>query len=250
MTMAIKPPVVLIRKKDSFLVEKFEGELHTHHGVIRLGELKNKNYGDEIATHLGVKYSIMPFKPADFFKYFRRGATPIMPKDIGAIIVYTGLSPDSIILDAGTGSGILAAYLAYFDKYGEVVTVEKRKDFARIARKNFRLANLKNIHQIVGDLKFVAEGFKKEFDLIVLDMKGDAEFIPIAKYILKTSGYLAVYNPYFEATRSVYEAMVREGFKEIESFEILRTDLEFKRVGTRPVTRVWHTGFIVIGRSV
>ncbi len=248
--MAIEPPVVLIRKKDSFLIEKFEGELHTHHGVIRLEELKDKNYGGEISTHLGVKYRIMPFKPADFFKHFRRGATPIMPKDIGAIIAYTGLSPDSLVLDAGTGSGVLAAYLAYFNKYGVVVTVEKREDFAKIARKNFRLAGLRNIHQIVGDVRFVAEGFMKEFDLVVLDMKDDAEFIPMAKQILKTSGYIAVYNPYFEATRGVYEAMVREGFKEIESFEIIRTDLEFKRVGTRPVTRVWHTGFIVIGRNV
>ena len=248
--MAIEPPVVLIRGKDNFLVERFEGELHTHKGIIKLEELKGKNYGDEVATHLGVKFRIMPFKPADFFKHFKRGATPIMPKDIGAIIAYTGLSPDSLILDAGTGSGMLAAYLAYFNKYGEVVTVEKRKDFAKIARRNFRLAKLKNIHQIVGDVRFVADGFKKEFDLVVLDMKDDAEFIPKAKQILKKSGYIAVYNPYFEATKNVYEAMVKEGFKEIESFEVIKTDLEFKRVGTRPVTKVWHTGFIVIGRNV
>jgi tRNA (adenine57-N1/adenine58-N1)-methyltransferase len=172
-----------------------------------------------------------------------------MPKDIGAIIAYTGMSPDSLILDAGTGSGMLAAYLSYFNKYGEVVTVEKRKNFARIARKNFRLAKLKNIHQIVGDVNWVADGFKKEFDLVVLDMKGDVDFIPKAKEILRASGYLSVYNPYFEATKRVYEEMVKCGFKEIESFEILRSDLEFKRVGTRPVTRVWHTGFIVIGRN-
>ncbi len=243
-------PVVLVRGKDSFLVERFEGELHTHKGIINLEELKNKKYGDEISTHLGVKYKILPFKATDFFKHFKRSATPIMPKDIGAIIAHTGLSPDSLILDAGTGSGMIAAYLAYFNKYGEVITVEKRKDFAKIARENFKLARLKNIHQIVGDVHFVADGFKKEFDLVVLDLKNDYEFVPKAKEILKTSGYLAVYNPYFEATKRVYEAMVKEGFKEMESFEIIRIDLEHKRVGTRPFTRVWHTGFIVIGRKV
>ncbi|RLI70686.1 tRNA (adenine-N1)-methyltransferase [Archaeoglobales archaeon] len=246
----MEPPVVLIRKNASFLVEKFEGVLHTHHGKINLEELKQKKFGDEIKTHLGVKYKIIPFNPSDFFRHFRRSATPIMPKDIGAIIVYTGLTPDSLILDTGTGSGILAAYLAYFNKYGEVITVEKRKDFAKIARENFRLAKLKNIHQIVGDINFVANGFKKEFDLIVLDMKGDVEFIPKAKELLKTSGYIAVYNPYFEATRRVYETMIKEDFKEVESFEILKVDLEHKKVGTRPKTKIWHTGFIVIGRKV
>jgi tRNA (adenine57-N1/adenine58-N1)-methyltransferase len=144
---------------------------------------------------------------------------------------------------------MMAAYLSYFNKYGEVVTVEKRRDFAKIARNNFKLARLKNIHQITGDLIFVADGFKKEFDLIVLDMKGDIDFISRAKDILRISGYIAVYNPYFEATKRVYNTMIKEDFREVQAFEILRTDLEFKRVGTRPVTRVWHTGFIVIGRN-
>lgn len=224
-------------------------ENYTHSGILDLSVLGERNFGDEIETHLGEKFKIMPFKPPDFFKHFKRGSTPIMPKDIGAIIAYTGMSPDSLILDAGTGSGMMAAYLSYFNKYGEVVTVEKRRDFAKIARNNFKLARLKNIHQITGDLIFVADGFKKEFDLIVLDMKGDIDFISRAKDILRISGYIAVYNPYFEATKRVYNTMIKEDFREVQAFEILRTDLEFKRVGTRPVTRVWHTGFIVIGRN-
>ncbi len=244
----MEPPVVLSRGKYSFLVEKFEGELHTHHGIIRLDELKDRDYGDEVRTHLGVKYKILPFKPSDFFRHFKRGATPIMPKDIGAIIAYTGLSPDSLIFDAGTGSGVLAAYLAYFNKFGEVVTVEKRKDFAEIARKNFEAAKLKNIHQIVGDALYVADALKVEFDLIVLDMKDDVAFIPKARKILRPGGYAVVYNPYIEAARAVYQEMEKNGFKEVEAFEILRVDLDVKRVGTRTSTRVWHTGYIVMGR--
>ncbi len=246
----MKPPVVLIRDKYSFLIERFEGKLHTHDGIINLEELRNKKIGDEISTHLGVKYRIIPFRAVDFFKHFKRSATPIMPKDIGAIIAHTGLSPDSLILDAGTGTGMLAAYLAYFNKYGEVITVEKRKEFAQIARENFRIARLKNIHQIVSDVLFVADGFKKEFDLIVLDMKDDIKFIPKAWDLLKVGGHLVVYNPYIEDTRKVYEVMIKEGFKSVESFEIIKINYEHKRVGTRPFTRVWHTGFIVIGRKI
>ncbi|WP_202320515.1 tRNA (adenine-N1)-methyltransferase [Archaeoglobus neptunius] len=245
----MEPPVVLSRGRYSFLIEKFEGTLHTHHGIIKLEELRGKNYGDEVRTHLGVKYKILPFRPSDFFRHFKRGATPIMPKDIGAIIAYTGLSPDSLIFDAGTGSGVLAAYLAYFNKFGEVLTVEKRRDFAEIARKNFESAGLKNIHQVVGDALFVAQGLRAEFDLVVLDMKDDVQFIPKAKEILKPGGYIAVYNPYIEAAREVYRAMERKDFREIEAFELLRVDLDIKRVGTRTSTKVWHTGYLVIGRK-
>jgi len=244
----MRPPVVLSRGKHSFLVEKFEGKLHTHHGVIDLNELNSKDYGDEVRTHLGVKYRILPFKPSDFFRHFKRGATPIMPKDIGAIIAYTGISPDSLIFDAGTGSGVLAAYLAYFNKFGEVVTVEIREDFARIARENFINAGLKNVHQIIGDALTVAEAIKVEFDLIVLDMKDDVPFISKAKKILKPGGYVVVYNPYIEGAREVYLEMEKQGFKDLEAFELLRVDLDIKRVGTRTSTKLWHTGYLVFGR--
>ncbi len=245
----IKLPAVLVDGKNSFLVTSFEGELHTHKGVIRLEELKQKSYGDSVETHRGHIFKILPFTPSDFFRHFKRSATPIMPKDIGAIIAMTGLKPDSLVLDAGTGSGMLAAFIAYFNAYGEVVTVEKRRDFAKVARENFRLAGLKNIHQIVGDVNEVANGFKKEFDLIVLDLKDDHIFIPKARELLKTGSYLVVYNPYIEPSKRAYETMKKEGFTELECFELLKNDYEFKRVGTRPVTRVWHTGFIVIGRK-
>ncbi len=247
--MPLEPPVVIVSGKDSFLVKSFKGKLHTHRGVIDLEELAGKSYGDEVKTHTGHAFKILPFAPSDFFRHFKRSATPIMPKDIGAIIVTCGLRPDSLVLDAGTGSGMIAAYIAYFNRYGEVVTVEKRREFAKIARENFRLANLKNIHQIVGDVNYVADGFKKEFDLIVLDMKDDYVFIPKAKKLLNAGGYLAVYNPYIEPSRRAYETMKKTGFVELECFELLKNDYEFKRVGTRPVTRVWHTGFIVIGRK-
>ncbi|RUM34865.1 MAG: tRNA (adenine-N1)-methyltransferase [Archaeoglobus sp.] len=249
MSEKLELPVVLVSGKDSFLVTSFKGELHTHKGVINLEELTEKNYGDEVRTHKGQSFKILPFSPSDFFRHFRRSATPIMPKDIGAIIAMSGLRPDSLVLDAGTGSGMLAAYIAYFNRYGEVITVEKRRDFAEVARKNFKLAKLKNIHQLIGDVNYISDGFKKEFDLIVLDMKDDYVFIPKAKDILRVGGYLAVYNPYIEPSKRVYEIMKKADFVELECFELLKSNYEFKKIGTRPVTRVWHTGFIVIGRK-
>jgi len=243
-------PFVIFSGRISYIVNSFEGEFHTHKGVIDLSQLKNLNYGDEIKTHLGFPFKIRPFSPIDFFRHFRKGPTPIMPKDIGAIIAYTGLKPGSLVLDSGTGSGVLAAYLAYFNKDGFVVTVERRPEFARIAKKNFELAGLRNIHLIVGDIFQVSEAFKVKFDLITLDMKDDDKFIPIAKNLLKRAGYLVVYNPYIDATRKVYLEMEKNGFEELESFELVKIDLEHKRVGTRPVTRVWHSGFLVIGRKI
>ncbi len=76
----MKPPVVLTRGKHSFLVDRFEGELHTHHGIINLEELRERDYGEEVRTHLGVKYKIVPFSPADFFRHFKRGLLQLCPR--------------------------------------------------------------------------------------------------------------------------------------------------------------------------
>ncbi|MEM4524296.1 MAG: tRNA (adenine-N1)-methyltransferase, partial [Archaeoglobaceae archaeon] len=84
---------------------------------------------------------------------------------------------------------------------------------------------------------------------IVLDMKDDVLFIPKARQILKPGGYIAIYNPYIEAARNVYEELRKNDFRELEAFEILKVDLDIKRVGTRASTNIWHTGYIVIGRK-
>uniref|UniRef100_A0A7C4S7W4 tRNA (Adenine-N1)-methyltransferase n=1 Tax=Geoglobus ahangari TaxID=113653 RepID=A0A7C4S7W4_9EURY len=246
----MKPPVILKSGKNQYLINKFNGKLHTHKGIINLEELKSKNFGDTIKSHLGVEFKILPFKASDFFKLFKKSATPVMPKDIGVVIAHAGLQPDSLILDAGTGSGVTAAYFAYFNKYGEVITIEKRKDFAKVARENFRTAGLKNIHQIIGDAVEIADGFKKEFDFVFLDMKDDVKMIPKAYEILRYNGFIAVYNPYIEPTREVYEQMIKTGFRDVEGFEVVKINLEFKRVGTRPFVSIYHTGYIVMGRKI
>ncbi len=240
--------LVLCRGKEFFLVEKFEGELHTHKGVIDLSKLKNANPGDTIKTHLGVEYRILPFKPSDYFRFFRRTSTPIMPKDIGAIMAYSGIRRGDTVLDSGTGTGMLAAYLANAVYPGKVVTVEKRPDFAGVAKRNFEMAGLENIHLICGDLLQVYRGFKIKFDLITLDMKNDREFVEHARDLLKPGGCLAVYNPYIEHAREIVKKMEQHGFLDIECFELLRIDMEFKRIGSRPSTGVWHTGYIAMGR--
>ena len=68
-------------------------------------------------------------------KRFRRGPAVILPKDIGLIITLTGLNRDSKVLDAGTGTGFLAAYLANICK--ELITYENRKEFYDMLKIHF-----------------------------------------------------------------------------------------------------------------
>ena len=70
----------------------------------------------------------------DFLKKAKRGPAVILPKDIGAIIAHTGVGTGWKVVDAGTGSGFLALFLANIGC--KVYTYEKEERFYKISKKN------------------------------------------------------------------------------------------------------------------
>jgi len=239
--------VVLLKgKKREYLVEVSDKKFHTDHGILDLGELREKTFGDVIKTHLGYKYAILKPRAPDFFRHGKRTGAPMMPKDIGIILAYAGLCPEDTVLDAGTGSGILAIYLGNIAK--KVITYERNEEFVKTAKKNIEAAGLRNVEVRHADIVSEMSRLRKKFDLITLDMKDAVLVVPHAKKVLKPSGFLATYSPFFEQTEDIRVAIDREGFSDVQTLECIERQLEFTKRGTRPSTRVAHTGFITIAR--
>ncbi len=127
-------PVILKTSQKGKMKEYFampEGELHTDLGVIKLDELGTKNFGDTISSHLGVEFIIQKPRAPDFFAHAKRSGAPMMPKDIGVIISNTGLCSSDCVLDAGTGSGILAIYLGMIAKSSEEMNFTELWDYVK-----------------------------------------------------------------------------------------------------------------------
>ncbi|VVB93908.1 tRNA (adenine(57)-N(1)/adenine(58)-N(1))-methyltransferase TrmI [uncultured archaeon] len=243
-------PVILKTFHKGKIKEYFvmpEGDLHTDLGIIRLDELKVKSPGDIISTHLGFDFVIQKPKPPDFFKHAKRSGAPMMPKDIGQIISSTGLSCSDSVLDAGTGSGILAIYLGSIAK--KVVSYEIREEFINIARQNIILTGLSNIELRFGDIVTEIQTLDEKFDVITLDTIDAARVVPQVPAVIYPGGYLAVYSPFFEQAKEVRDAIGKTGFTEVRIFETIEREISFSDRGTRPsTTRVGHTGFITIAR--
>jgi len=244
--VAYKNIILLKGKTREFLVEVSDKTFHTDHGSLDLGDLREKKFGDVIRTHLGCEYTILKPKAPDFFRHCKRTGAPMMPKDIGIILAYTGLCPNDTVLDAGTGSGILAIYLGSIAK--KVVTYERNEEFVKIARKNIGTAGLRNVEVRHADIVTEMPRLGKKFDLVTLDMKDAATIVPYVKKVLKPGGFLATYSPFFEQTWDIRAAIDREGFHSVQTLECAERKLEFTKRGTRPSTRVAHTGFITIAR--
>lgn len=223
-------------------------KLHTEFGMIELEQLLDMDFGDTIKAHKGQSFVIQKPRMPDFFKHAKRTGAPMMPKDIGMILAYTGLNKNDSVLDSGTGSGILAMYLGSVAK--RVVTYEIREDFAKVARKNIELAGLDNVEVRCGNIVEEITTIKEKFDVVTLDTLDSKDVIPNVKDVLLPGGFLVTYSPFLEQTKQIREEISRADFFEVTTVECMEREISFSDRGTRPATtRVGHTGFITIARA-
>ena len=95
--------VLLIGEGREFFVKAGPGKLSTDKGQLELESLVGASGGDIIETHSGAKFTIRIPRPTDFFAHGKRSGAPMLPKDIGLVIAYTGMNHNDDVLDAGTG---------------------------------------------------------------------------------------------------------------------------------------------------
>ncbi|MDG6257770.1 MAG: methyltransferase domain-containing protein [Methanomicrobiaceae archaeon] len=219
------------------------GPLSTDKGMIDLSALVGCSPGDEIRTHLGCAFFVRIPRATDFFVHARRSGAPMLPKDIGMVIAYTGMNRRDTVLDAGTGSGIAAIFFGGIA--GRVITCEHREEFARLAAANVADAGLTSVEVVCADVMDV-EG---EFDVVHLDLQIREEHVLRAHELLRHGGYLATYTPFLEQTNLVMDS-ARDLFSEVHTYEIIERELTRSQRGTRPSTRVCHSGYITIARKV
>jgi tRNA (adenine57-N1/adenine58-N1)-methyltransferase len=172
----------------------------------------------------------------------RRGPQVVLPKDIGIILAYSGVGKNSVVVDAGAGSGWLAIALANVAK--KVVSYEWRPEFAELAEKNAKRAG-------VGDLEVkranVLDGIEeRDVDLVTLDMADSDRAVAHAHAALRKGGMLFGYLPHIEQARKFFEACEAAGFSQPHMVECIVRDYLVRQAGVRPEnTGLTHTAYIV-----
>jgi len=234
--------VLLVGEGREFFVKAGPGKLSTDKGQLELESLVGLSGGEIVETHNGSKFMVRIPRPTDFFTYGKRSGAPMLPKDIGLVIAYTGMNNNDEVLDAGTGSGIAAIYFGGVAK--SVKTYELRPEFSTLAKKNIADAKLENVEAIAADF-LAAEGL---YDVVHLDLQIQPEHVKHAYSLLGSGGYLAVYTPFLEQMAIVFDAA--EGlFPEIHTHELIEREMTRSKRGTRPSTSVCHSGYVTIARK-
>jgi len=225
-----------------FFVKAGQGTLGTDKGQLDLAQLVGKSAGDIITTHSGTEFTIRIPRPTDFFTYGKRSGAPMLPKDIGLVIAYTGMNHNDDVLDAGTGSGIAAIYFGGVAK--TVRTFEVRPEFSKLAEKNIKEAKLANVEAVAEDF-LAATGL---YDVVHLDLQIQAEHVTHAYSLLRSGGYLACYTPFLEQMAIVVDAAT-DLFSEVHTHELIEREMTRSKRGTRPSTSVCHSGYVTIARK-
>jgi tRNA (adenine57-N1/adenine58-N1)-methyltransferase len=233
--------VSIANNNRQFLVRS-EGELHTNAGIVNLGALKALEYGSTICTHLGYEFKVLEPRAPDYFRHLKRTGAPMMPKDIGIIVAHTGLNKGDLVLDAGTGSGITAIFLGNIAKH--VVSYEINPNFARRAAENVKRVGLTNVDIIEGDILEIKSEI--EFNVVTLDLHEIGDAIRVVKDYLAPGGFIVSFSPFYEQAFEARNALA--SFTQITTFEGIEREMQFGKRGTRPTTRVGHTGFVTIAR--
>jgi tRNA (adenine57-N1/adenine58-N1)-methyltransferase len=219
--------------------------LETDLGVLEVPE--DVAPGDTVETHLGESFRARRLRGPDLFNHFERTGAPMMPRDVGLVVGHAGVGDGDRVLDAGTGTGVLAAYLARCG--ATVTTYEHDAEFAEVARENMRLAGVAGRVEVrTAD---VADDLAEldAFDVVTLDTADAPAVVARAPDLLVEGGFVAVYSPFVEGTREVVTAARDAGLEDVQCLETIQREMDFDDRGSRPSTAgVGHTGYLTFAR--
>ncbi|MCK2021794.1 tRNA (adenine-N1)-methyltransferase [Microbacterium sp. kSW2-24] len=235
-----------------------DGELHTHHGVLRHRDLIGLPDGSVAVNSSGHEYLALRPLLKDFAMSMPRGAAIVYPKDAAQIVMQADVFPGATVVEAGVGSGALSlSLLRAVGPAGRLVSFERREDFAEVARGNvatFFGEQPDTWSVVVGDLveQLPSELPAGSVDRVVLDMLAPWECIDVVADALTPGGVVLCYIATATQLSRVAEYIRNTGlFTDPDASETMVRGWHVEGLAVRPDHRmVAHTGFLLTARRL
>ena len=230
---------------------------HTNRGGLEHDDIIGREEGFSITATSGGEYLV--FRPllSEFVVSMPRGAAVVYPKDAAQIVAMADTFPGARVVEAGAGSGALScSLLRAIGPNGQLVSFERREEFADVARKNveqFFAGPHPAWSLTVGDL--VEELPKLEdhsVDRVVLDMLAPWECVDVVGKALRPGGLVVAYVATTTQLSKVTETLRAHGeFTEPHPWETLVREWHVEGLAVRPEHRMsGHTGLLGTSRRM
>ncbi|MCL4435986.1 MAG: tRNA (adenine-N1)-methyltransferase [Thaumarchaeota archaeon] len=242
--------IFLSRRKNWLLKVEKGRQFHTHRGIIDLTSVIGLEPGSTVQTSLGETVYILKPVIKDLVLKSSRKTQVVYPKDLGAIAAWTGLSPGKIVVESGTGSGALTIFAANLVRpNGHIYSYDLRPEFQEVAKKNIERAGL-------GEYITLKQGDAKQgldvtgADIALVDVGDPWTLVKPMKNALKGSGTLAAVIPTMNQVEKMTAELLRQGFVDVQSIELIEREIEARVGMTRPAMRmVGHTAYLTFARK-
>ncbi len=243
--------LLYLSQRKTYLVKVEAGKsFHTHKGFIKFDDLIGKDYGSCIPSSLGVEFIALKPLLRDYVMKSVRKTQITYPKDIALIVMFSGIGPGSRVVEAGTGTGALTTALAHYVKPdGRVYSYEIREEFLKTAEKNLKRAGLIDFVELKN--KDVTAGIdESDVDAVILDLATPWLVVSHAYNALKPCRTIVSFSPTIDQVVKTVEALMENGFVDMETVECLMRGMQIERGKTRPQTLMTaHTGYVTFARK-
>lgn len=244
----MKKQILLVSHKSGshYFVKDLYSDFHCTEGVVSSSDLLDES--SVVTSSKKVRFSKINPTLCDLKNEFSRGPQIVTEKDVGYIIACTGISKESICVDAGAGTGALALSLANIAK--EVTCYDVNKKHLEVVQKNKELTGINNLEIKEGDV--AKELSETELDLITLDLPEPSLALVKVEGALKLGGWLVVYLPNILQMKDFLDSLkVFKSLKFLELTELSKRDWKVESGILRPVhTQIVHTGFMAFVRKL
>ncbi len=228
---------ILIRDDDVFAWT--QGDLHTQCGVVKEAELATAQ--GTVLSHTGKAFTVYDANFVDQLLRIHRGPQTLVPKDLAYILFYSGVSKESVVVDAGSGCGAIAALLGRYAK--RVVSYDINKDHLKLAQKNLTLLGIDTVELKEGDVYERID--EKGIDVLTLDL---AEPWRVDTSCVRNGGTILIYLP---TIVQVQEFCSRTKDHVEKVVELLEREWYVEGKKVRPKSQMLgHTAFLIIVRKL
>jgi len=234
--------VIITREGNKFYIEDISRDYHCQFGVVKKQDFKKS----KVKTNTGKELFIIPAGKIDNYKRLKRGAQIILLKDLGVILAETGINKDSVVVDAGAGSGAAAIFFSTYVK--KVYTFDNDDRSLELTKENIAKLGIKNI--IVKKQDVCKNIPVKNADLVLLDVPEPWRGLKNAEKALKTGGFLVCYCPQIAKIQQTVKHLP-DAFLLDKVLENMQRPWHISELQTRPSSKaIGHTGFLMFARKI
>jgi len=236
---------VVVSPEKIYFIEDTGKDYHCSDGVFEKNDLSKLNVS--IKSNTGKEFIIIDASFIDSYKGIKKIAQTIPLKDLGFMIVETGIDKKSLVVDAGSGSGGSACLLARFAK--KIFTYDINERNLIQTKNNAEYFGLKNI--VVKRQDVYKNIPNKNVDLIILDLPEPWNAVGSGYKSLKPGGYMIAYCPQIIQTQQFVNKTTEYDFLHIKTVEIVERNwkVEGQIVRPRSLSNI-HSGFITLMRKI